>query len=141
MRLVIFAIFPPTIRQWSDRDYDDDSDMEFTHRRRPAYSSHRQHRSSTSYDRPPSSYDGSYDRPQYNRQWSNDELGSKIKKKVWDAANLPPLEKNFYVEHPSVAQKTEVISSDNFVQKQLFITLSFTAKMGTAQKKSERKWL
>ncbi|CAG5122311.1 unnamed protein product, partial [Candidula unifasciata] len=95
---------------WSQSYYDEDSESEFTNRRRPARSSSG---SSQQY--------GSQDRPQYDRRWSGDELGSKIKKKVWDQTNLPPLEKNFYVEHPSVAQKTEAEINSFYKQHNIIV--------------------
>ncbi|CAL1540418.1 unnamed protein product [Lymnaea stagnalis] len=46
-------------------------------------------------------FEGSYARR------SRNELGLNIKQKTWNTASLPTIEKNFYVEHDSVAQRSE----------------------------------
>jgi ATP-dependent RNA helicase DDX5/DBP2 len=38
------------------------------------------------------------------------ELGSNLKSITWDLSKLPVFEKNFYLEHPDVAQRSEEFS-------------------------------
>lgn len=119
--LTWFCVCVSYSRFYSERGHNDDDDDEFYYRR-PQQDSRFRYRNSPSGSRQPysrrsfgSHFDDYGDDEEPRREWgsqpsrfSTKELGANIKKKAWDINQLPPLEKNFYVEHQSLTEKSEV---------------------------------